>query len=87
MKGHNMKKILLTAALVIAMGLGANAQSDGFFNNQSDFFGVRENTNIELPSLPGQFGQSNDNPAPLGGGLLVLTALGAGYAMTKRREK
>ena len=82
-----MKKILLATALVIALGFGANAQHDGFYNNWDDNGnGLERGDGIELPSLPTHNLDSNQNAAPVGSGLLILTALGAGYAMT-RKEK
>lgn len=84
-----MKKILLATALVLAIGLSVSAQ-DGFFRGGYDDSGDR-GTSISAtkPRLPGDgVGVNNDDqPAPIGGGLLVLTALGAGYAVTRRREK
>lgn len=83
-----MKKILFAIALVLAMGFGAKAQiglTDAFFNDwaQSDL--MRTAT---LISLPTEHGLDQDvSGAPLGSGLLVLTALGAGYAVTRRKRE
>lgn len=38
---------------------------------------------IAQPPLPGQHGSDNDQPAPIGGGLLILIALGAAYGAKK----
>ena len=83
-----MKKILFAIAIVMMMGFTANAQSDGFFHSWDDY---EENRISDFkPVIPavglingGAYG--NDVNAPLGSGLLVLTALGAGYAMARRR--
>lgn len=85
-----MKKILLAIAIVLTMGLGANAQlfnggKDDFFNNMDDYTNGLER-NASYPTLPNTHGIVNDVQAPLGGGLLVLTALGAGYAVVRRRR-
>ena len=83
-----MKKILFVIALVITMGFGAKAQlglTDAFFNDwaQSDLM-----RDMALVSLPGEHGLNTDvSGAPLGSGLLVLTALGTGYAVARRRKK
>ena len=87
-----MRKALLTIAIVLTMVLGASAQSDGFFKNyRDDVYGDRGGTGSDplMPALPGGgVGAYNtDQGAPLGSGLLVLTALGAGYALRKRREE
>ena len=76
-----MKKILLAVALVMALGFGATAQ-DGFIMDWND---ATRDGDITMPSVPGQHGLSGDqSAAPLGSGLLILTALGAGYALRKR---
>ncbi len=88
-----MKKVILSIALVLALGLGASAQRDGYFNDWNDVSNGLENYNdfengligTVLPGLPGHYG--GDQPAPLGSGLLILTALGAGYAVAKKRRE
>ena len=80
-----MKKFLLAITLVLTMGFGAKAQfgvSDAFFNNwdQSRSF------DLVMPGLPTLHGETGDVAAPLGSGLLVLTALGAGYAVARRKR-
>ena len=88
-----MKKILLAIALTITLGFGAKAQFgvDGFFNDWEEsnniiniFYGF--DNGLRDPGLPGGHG-GGDQPAPLGSGLLILTALGAGYALKKKHEK
>ena len=80
-----MKKILLVLVMVMALGLGANAQRDGFFNDWDDYSNGLDRTELDMPALPTHGLDQNQN-APLGSGLLVLTALGAGYAMLKKRD-
>ena len=85
-----MKKLLLALAIVLTMGLTANAQRDGFFNDWDDVGNGLDKINtyepLRDPGFPGGH-NGGDTPAPLGSGLLVLTALGAGYAMLKKREE
>lgn len=81
-----MKKILFTIALIFTLSVMSNAQTDGFFkwngNDEETFRGFEEGF-----MLPQYHGTVNDyNSVPLSGGLLVLTALGAGYAL-KRTKK
>ena len=83
-----MKKILFAITLTITLGLTATAQySDGFFNdwdNGLDRTGIGNEIGFVLPT---NHGYGVDTPsAPIGSGLLVLTALGAGYAVTRRRK-
>ena len=85
-----MKKLLLALAIVLAMGLTASAQRDSYFNDWDDVGNGLDKVNIYEPTrdpgLPGGHG-GGDTPAPLGTGIAVLTALGAGYAMLKKREE
>ena len=87
-----MKKILLTIAIVLTMFLGVNAQTDGFFREGNSASYGNRGGEADLPSIPsgnpgGIKGDVNGDPtAPLGSGLLVLTALGAGYALRKRDQ-
>ncbi|MCQ2309555.1 MAG: hypothetical protein MJZ78_06210 [Bacteroidales bacterium] len=78
-----MKKIVFTLAITLGLAFGASAQSDGFFGNWNN--ADNRDVNGELPSLPNH-GLSDNQNAPLGSGLLILTALGAGYALSKRRD-
>ena len=82
-KIEKMKKTLLTIAITLGLAFGASAQSDGFFGNWNNADNRDAN---ELPSLPNH-GLSDNQDAPLGTGLLILTALGAGYAVAKRKEE
>lgn len=71
------------------MALSANAQMDGFFNsNDNGNNGGREGGT--LPMLPGgkvgEYGADQPATAPLGSGLIILTALGAGYAVSRRKK-
>lgn len=92
-----MKKVLFTVALFLMIGLGASAQrfgsSDGFFNNWEDVSNGLDNFddfgNLRGggdPGFPNIHGGGGDVPAPLGSGIAVLTALGAGYALVKRKR-
>ena len=107
-----MKKILLTIAIVLTMGLVAGAQQspntnnnnnnnsnnsnnkngntnanrDTFFNDWEDIDNGMDREPDMMPLLPGSHGVNGDQDAPLGSGLLVLTALGGAYLL-RRREK
>ena len=89
-----MKKILFAIAFVMMMSAGAMAQ-DYFFKNYDNGYGNRGSWGDGDPGIvvpngtdPGEYqGENNDPNAPLGSGLLVLTALGAGYAVYRRRNK
>lgn len=82
-----MKKFLISITIVLALGLGANAQidmSDAFINdwetsNRLDMGGFSL-------MLPGSHGFADDISAPLGSGLLILGALGAGYTLKRKKS-
>ena len=87
-----MKKILLATAFIMMMAFGANAQGrDGFFSNYDN--GTRNldgdhTFDIIAPNhgING-YASGNGEEVPVGSGLLVLTALGAGYAVYRKRNK
>jgi hypothetical protein len=84
-----MKKLALTVAIVLAMGLSSFAQDGGLLNRGVSFDkqeskGLREG---DAPFTPGH-GESGDQPsAPLGGGVAVLLGLGAAYLIGKKRNE
>ena len=88
-----MKKILLAIAILLTIGLAANAQGrDGFFSgwNDNNYYN-RTGSGINTPGIimPGNdiFGtDENGSGSPLGSGLLVLTALGAGYTVYRKKR-
>ena len=81
-----MKKIFLAIAIVFMVNFGAKAQSDGFFRDggMDNYSGRTESQTPLVPS--GQVGTIHDTNAPLGSGLLILTAMGAGYALVRRKK-
>ena len=82
-----MKKILFAIAIIMTMGFATNAQSDTFFkwtDGDNEIYRVANDNYIF--TLPNAHGNETDEQAPLGSGLLVLTALGAGYVVARRRR-
>ena len=79
-----MKKILFAIAFVMMVVI-ANAQSDSFFksDNSNAGNGNRDDFGMALPS----HGATDDQQAPLGSGMLILTAMGAGYAIARRKRE
>ena len=98
-----MKKQIMTIALVLVLGMTALAQQagGGLFNRGESRQSGYDRTDIGgneffLPVHGGILGgdaevdpgeDSNDPPAPLGGGALLLVGFGAAYAMTKRKKE
>lgn len=82
-----MKKVLFTVALMLTVSFAANAQ-DGFINGMAGNDGMRAGSDDPSAdiALPVAHGIDTDQGAPLGSGLLILTALGAGYALKNKRS-
>ena len=83
-----MKKLLIAFAIACCIAPGVHAQSDAFFNWTDDTRAGKDGTvDISSPTNGG-IGlyslNSTNAPAPLGGGLLLLTAAGLGYVVIKR---
>ena len=69
-----MKKLIISIIFALGFGMSLNAQSDGFFtyNNIDE---KRSETMGDLPALPLAHGMDGNSNAPLGSGVLILTAL------------
>jgi hypothetical protein len=85
-----MKKLALTLAIVLTMGLSAMAQDGGLLNRGVSFdkqqkSGLRGEG--DTPGLPGGFGESGHQDAPIGSGVAVLMGLGAAYLIGKKRNE
>lgn len=82
-----MKKIILSIIFAMVMSFGANAQIDAMV---TDWDNTYRTTMDEMPWLPaviiGINSDLNAYNTPLGSGLLIFTALGAGYAWKKRKS-
>ena len=84
-----MKKIIFAIAIITTLSLTANAQGrkDTFFNDWSSSNDDQWRTDLALTLPSGGLGLIDGDPAaPLGSGLLVLTALGAGYAVARKKR-
>ncbi len=83
-----MKKLIMAIAILLGLSLTTFANPNGggvFGRGESTDQGNRE-SNLFAPKLP-QHGQNGNQPAPLGGGIMVLTTLGAAYLIGKRRKE
>ena len=81
-----MKKLALTIAIVLGLGMTSFAGHDGGLFKRGE---TAENTNSSKgigPGLPGH-GGSGDADAPLGTGIALLASLGAAYLVGKRRKE
>lgn len=86
-----MKKLLITIAIMLGLNGMAFAE-DGLFQRGMDFEEEQMSfffRNDNLPILPYQhnlYGNQDADAAPLGGGILTLIGLGAGYALAKKKK-
>ena len=82
-----MKKILFAITLVMMIAVGAKAQNDNWFRSNDGIYDNRGTGTGSDIELPGGHNLTNDaNGVPLGTGLLILTALGAGYAVARKKK-
>ena len=84
-----MKKLVLTAAIVLGLGMTSFADPNGGLfqrgNTPENTMGNRESG---MPSLPGHGATTNqDATTPLGSGIAVLLGLGAAYLVGKKRSE
>lgn len=89
-----MKKLALTIAIVLGLGMMtfANPNGGGLFQRGiadeeyygSGYYGNRNQYNS--PLLP-QHGLYENQDAPLGGGIVLLLGLGGAYLVAKKRKE
>ena len=82
-----MKKIALTLAIVLGLGLTTFADPNGggmFMRGETS--GNRDGIYGNTPALPNHGATGNQN-APLGTGIALLTTLGAAYLVGKKRRE
>ena len=87
-----MKKLVMTIAIVLGLGMSTFAQDDmqfeekGLFGKGNGVFrGTGDELAIKLPDL--DYGEDEDQNGPLGSGIAVLMGLGAAYLVGKRRKE
>ena len=88
-----MKKLALTIAVVLGLGLATFANNDGglFQRGASEPSGIYGNRETGMfpsaaPGLP-VHGETDNQDAPLGSGVAVLLGLGAAYMVAKKRKE
>ena len=87
-----MKKLAMTLAIVLGLGMASYANGGGLFG-QGQAAPEESNTTVMsgnrlggAPVLP-PHNQGTSQPAPPGSGIAVLIGLGAAYAVAKKREE
>ena len=83
-----MKKFIMTISLVFVLGMTtfANPNGGGMFGRGETHEQGNRESSLFAPKLPAH-GQNTNQPAPLGSGILVLSALGSLYLIGKRRKE
>ena len=93
-----MKKIVLTTAIILGLGLTTFADGGGLFNRADNakngasgytYFsgnGPANDPNVITPALPAHNLEGNQD-APLGSGIAVLAILGGAYLVGKKRRE
>ena len=88
-----MKKLALTIAIVLVLGLTSFADNNGgglfqrgeaVENNGNTIYGQNRDN---VPMLPNHNQNDNQPAAPLGSGIALLTTLGAAYLVGKRKRE
>ena len=95
-----MKKLVLTIAIILGLGLTTFAQDETFggggllqrgetrYDYFADWADLGWTRTTGLFNLPGQHGLANDqNATPLGSGALLLIGFGAAYVGLKRKNR
>jgi len=91
-----MKKHIITLTIILGMAMTGFAQGGSMFHRENsgdngnavyesrgDMFKVNR---FGMPGLPGH-GESDNQNAPLGSGIVMLLGLGAAYAVAKKRNE
>ena len=84
-----MKKLVLTIAIVLGLGMTTFAENGGLFQRgeaPAGLYGDRSTEGLMTPGLPSH-GSDNNEAAPLGSGVVALLGLGAAYLVSKKRKE
>ena len=87
-----MKKLALTLAIVLGLGMTTFADGGGLFQRgntpeQENAYFKNGDRDGGLPGLPGSHGGTGNADAPLGTGIAVLAVLGGAYLVGKKRRE
>lgn len=83
-----MKKVIITTAIALFLGMNLSAQSDSFFTYRNVEESRTETNWGTMPTLPASHGLDVDHGAnaPLGSGLLILGGLAVAYTRKKKNR-
>ncbi len=91
-----MKKQIMTIAIVLGLSMTTFAQG-GLFHRGANADGTPAEVSVTgntaktgdnaTPLIPNHDAEGGNQPAPLGSGIALLAALGAGYVVAKKRKE
>ena len=93
-----MKKLVMTTAIILGLAMTTFAQGGSMFHRENSgdngnavyqdrsYFSKEGNGSPLTPGLP-LHGQDDNQNAPLGSGIAMLTVLGAAYLVGKKRRE
>jgi len=91
-----MKKIIATTAIILGLTMTTFAQGGLFHRGAGTGDGERAEYSLTktgadagdaVPMLPNHNASGDNQPAPVGSGLVILAGLGAAYLVGKKRNK
>ena len=82
---NTMKKLIITTAIVLGLGMTSFAQGGGLFQRGGEPTEEQGNRGGG-PGLPGH-GSEGHQDAPRGSGIAVLLGLGGAYLVAKKRNE
>ena len=77
-----LKALVLSMIMTLSLVMPMAAQTDGFFKHNENLYENRDGETI----ITGSGINNQQFGAPLGSGLLILVAAGAGYVALKKKE-
>ena len=87
-----MKKLVIIITIVLGLnsiafaGDGLFQRGVNYYDEEQVLFMLRSNNMPILPYQHNLYGNQDADATPLGGGVLTLIGLGAGYAIAKKKK-
>ncbi|MDD5978907.1 MAG: hypothetical protein PUC31_07110 [Bacteroidales bacterium] len=80
-------KTYVAAMVMLFMPLALTAQTDGFFSSDNGGGSRGSAYPYSTDVTMEDFGYPSSNEGPIGSGLLIMVAAGAGYLLLKKKEE
>ena len=80
-------KTYVAAMAMLFMPLAITAQTDGFFRSDNGGGSRGISYKYSLDVTMDDFGDTSSHEGPIGSGLLIMAAAGAGYLLLKKKEE